>query len=84
MQIPVNADVAEAAMPIVVAKRAVVRGNVITAADVEVRTMEPAAKSAGQRASFDSIEKLIGMEAKQPHADRTKSCTPTKFNRPCW
>jgi flagella basal body P-ring formation protein FlgA len=66
VQIPVNADVAEAAMPIVVAKRAVDRGKPITAADVEVRMMQPSAKSAGQRASFDSIEKIIGMEAKQP------------------
>jgi flagella basal body P-ring formation protein FlgA len=66
VQINVNADVAEAAAPIVVAKRPVVRGNVITAADVEVRTLEPSAKNAGRRGSFDSIEKLIGMEAKQP------------------
>jgi flagella basal body P-ring formation protein FlgA len=65
-QIVVNADVAEAATPMVVAKRPVVRGNVITAADVEVRTLEPSAKNAGRRAGFDSIEKLIGMEAKQP------------------
>jgi flagella basal body P-ring formation protein FlgA len=65
-QINVNADVAEAAAPIVVAKRPVVRGNVITAADVEVRTLEPSAKNAGRRGTFDSIEKLIGMEAKQP------------------
>jgi flagella basal body P-ring formation protein FlgA len=66
VQMPVNADVSEAAMPIVVAKRAVIRGKPITAADVEVRMMQPSAKSAGQRATFDSIEKLIGMEAKQP------------------
>jgi flagella basal body P-ring formation protein FlgA len=65
-QITVNVDVAEAATPLVVAKRAVARGNVITAADVEVRTLEPAAKNAGRRMGFDSIEKLIGMEAKQP------------------
>ncbi len=66
VQIPVNVEVAEPAMPIVVAKRAVDRGKPITAADVEVRMIEPSAKSAGQRANFDSIEKLIGMEAKQP------------------
>jgi flagella basal body P-ring formation protein FlgA len=65
-QLTVNADVSEAATPLVVAKRPVARGNVITAADVEVRTLEPAAKNAGRRASFDSIDKLIGMEAKQP------------------
>jgi flagella basal body P-ring formation protein FlgA len=64
-QITINADVAEATTPLVVAKRAVARGNVITAADVEVRTLEPAAKNAGRRAGFESIEKLIGMEAKQ-------------------
>jgi flagella basal body P-ring formation protein FlgA len=65
-QININADVAEIAAPIVVAKRPVIRGNVITAADVEVRTLEPSAKNAGRRGTFDSIEKVIGMEAKQP------------------
>ncbi|HEX4414023.1 MAG TPA: flagellar basal body P-ring formation chaperone FlgA [Lacipirellulaceae bacterium] len=65
-QITVNADVAEAATPMVVAKRPVVRGSVITAADVEVRTLEPSAKNAARRGGYDSIDKLIGMEAKQP------------------
>jgi flagella basal body P-ring formation protein FlgA len=65
-QININADIAEAAAPIVVARRPVIRGNIITAADLEVRTLEPSAKNAGRRGTFDSIEKLIGMEAKQP------------------
>jgi flagella basal body P-ring formation protein FlgA len=65
VQVPVYADVAEAATPIVVALRSVAKGNVITAADVEVRTLEPSAKNAGQRTTFDSIENLIGKEARQ-------------------
>lgn len=65
-QITLNADVSEPATPMVVAKRAVVRGSVITAADIEVRTLEPSAKNAARRGGYDSIDKLIGMEAKQP------------------
>jgi flagella basal body P-ring formation protein FlgA len=64
--VPVLADVAEPAAPIVVAKRAVARGNVITAADVEVQIMEPTAKMTGQRAVLDAVEKVIGKEARQP------------------
>lgn len=64
VEMPVYASVNEAPIPVVVALRAVPRGNPLTAADVEVRRMDP--KSAGQRASFDSIEQVLGLEARQP------------------
>jgi flagella basal body P-ring formation protein FlgA len=65
VHMPVYADVAAPAGPVVVATRAVARGNVITAADVEVQKIEPNSKTNGQRAVVDSIEKIIGMEARQ-------------------
>jgi flagella basal body P-ring formation protein FlgA len=66
VQMPVYADVAEVPMPVVVAIRPVARGNVITGADVEVRMIDSIARTAGQRATFDSVENIIGMEARKP------------------
>jgi flagella basal body P-ring formation protein FlgA len=63
--VPVNAEVAEAAAPAVVATRAVARGNVITAADVEVRMIEPTGKMSGQRTAIDSVDSILGKEARQ-------------------
>ena len=65
IHVPVCADVAEPAMPVVVAIRPVARGDVITGADIDVRKLEPSAK-AGQRTAIDSVEKVVGMEARQP------------------
>ena len=53
-------------MPVVVATRPVARGSIVTAADVEVRMIEPTARTSGQQATFDSVEKIIGMEARKP------------------
>jgi flagella basal body P-ring formation protein FlgA len=66
VSVPVFADVAEPPAPIVVATRSVARGDVVTAADVEVRMIEPSAKTSGQRAVIDSTSKIVGMEARQP------------------
>lgn len=63
--VPVNAVVAAAAVPAVIATRAVARGNVITAADVEIRMMEPTAKMSGQRVAIDAVDSILGKEAKQ-------------------
>lgn len=63
-QFALYAAVADAPVPVVIATRAVARGNPITAADVEVRNVD--AKAAGQRPSFDSVEKVVGLEARQP------------------
>jgi flagella basal body P-ring formation protein FlgA len=65
IRLPVTANVVEPAAPVVVAIRPVGRGNVVTAADVEVRMMEPTSKTAGKRTSFESTDKLIGMEVRQ-------------------
>jgi flagella basal body P-ring formation protein FlgA len=62
VHVPVQVDVAESA---VMATRSVARGGVITAADVEVQQLEPGSKTSGQRAAVESIETIIGMEARQ-------------------
>lgn len=64
VQFPLYAAVADVPVPVVTATRAVARGNPITAADLEIRNVE--FKTAGQRPSFDSIEKVVGLEARQP------------------
>jgi flagella basal body P-ring formation protein FlgA len=64
-RVPVTADIAEPAAPVVVAVRPVGRGSIVTAADIEVRMLEPTTKTTGKRAVFDSIERMIGMEVRQ-------------------
>jgi flagellar basal body P-ring formation protein FlgA len=64
VQFPVLADVTPPPVPAVVAIRPIARGDVVRAADIELRTMD-APKPGGSRTSFDSVEKLIGMEARQ-------------------
>lgn len=65
VQLPVFAEVAPPPVPAVVAVRPIARGDVIKAVDIELRTLDAPAKAAGQRAVVDSVEKLIGMEARQ-------------------
>jgi flagella basal body P-ring formation protein FlgA len=65
-QVPVYAEVAEAAAPMVVATRPVARGNVITAADVELKMIEPTSRATAQRPVLDSMEQVVGREARQP------------------
>jgi flagella basal body P-ring formation protein FlgA len=62
VHVPVHVDVADSA---VVATRPVARGSVITAADIAVQQLEPGFKTAGQRTAVESMETLIGMEARQ-------------------
>jgi flagella basal body P-ring formation protein FlgA len=64
VQIPVYADVA-VATPVVVAVRPIERGAVITAAHVDVQTIEYVSNVSGRRVPLESVEKLIGMEAQQ-------------------
>jgi flagellar basal body P-ring formation protein FlgA len=63
-QLTVFADVLPPPVPAVVAIRPIGRGEPIKAADVELRTVEASVRT-GQRTTFDSIEKIIGMEARQ-------------------
>jgi flagella basal body P-ring formation protein FlgA len=79
-KVQVAADIAEPPIPAIVATRPVARGSVITAADVELRMVEPTTKTSGTRAVAASIEKIIGQEARQPlqtgeivFADQVKS-----------
>ncbi len=65
VQMPIFADVAPPAVPVVVAIRPIVHGDVIKAADIEMRTVDSGSKMMSQRAVAESVEKLIGMEARQ-------------------
>jgi flagella basal body P-ring formation protein FlgA len=65
VRIPVYADVAPAAMPVVIAIQPIARGAVITAADVELQTVETVPAATGRRLPLTSVEQLIGMEARQ-------------------
>jgi flagella basal body P-ring formation protein FlgA len=65
MEIPVYAQIAAPSLPVAVASKPIARGEQITAAHVELRTMESAASAIGRRSTFDSIDALIGMQARQ-------------------
>ena len=65
VQLPVFAEISPPPVPAVVAIRPVGRGEVVKAADIELRSIDANSKSVGQRAAADSVEKLIGMEARQ-------------------
>jgi flagella basal body P-ring formation protein FlgA len=65
VKVQVAADIAEPPYPAIVAIRPVARGSVITAADVELRMVEPSAKTTGNRVIIDNIEKIMGFEARQ-------------------
>jgi flagellar basal body P-ring formation protein FlgA len=65
VQLPFFAEISPPPVPAVVAIRPVGRGEVVKAADVEMRMIDANSKSIGQRAAADSIENLIGMEARQ-------------------
>ena len=64
-RIPVYAEVAPAALPVVVAVQPIARGAVITAADVELQNLDGVPAATGRRAPLTSVEQLIGMEARQ-------------------
>jgi flagella basal body P-ring formation protein FlgA len=64
-QFPVYAEVATHAVPVVVAVESIPRGAVITAAHVELRTIDRIQKANDRRMPVDSVEQLIGMEARQ-------------------
>jgi flagella basal body P-ring formation protein FlgA len=63
--VPVYAEVTPKAAPAVVAIESIPRGAVITAAHLELRMVDRLPKSNQRRLPVDSVEKLIGMEAKQ-------------------
>jgi flagella basal body P-ring formation protein FlgA len=64
VQLPILADVTPPPVPTVVAVRPIARGDVIRAADIELRPIE-ASKANSGRAGFTSVDSVIGMEARQ-------------------
>jgi len=66
IQLPVYAEVTRKATPVVVATEPIGRGDVITAASLELRDVEAVPTASERRAAVDTIEKLVGLEAKQP------------------
>jgi flagella basal body P-ring formation protein FlgA len=65
VQIPIYANLRPASGQVVVAVQPIARGEVITAADIELHTLESVPAATSRRAPVDSIEELIGMEARQ-------------------
>jgi flagella basal body P-ring formation protein FlgA len=65
VQLPMFAAISPPPVPAVVAIRPIGRGEVVKAADIELRMMDANSKSVGQRPAADSVERLIGMEARQ-------------------
>jgi flagella basal body P-ring formation protein FlgA len=65
VQFPVYAQVSDGPRAVVVAVRPIARGAMITAADVELQSLAEIPAASSRRAPVDSIEKLLGMEARQ-------------------
>jgi flagella basal body P-ring formation protein FlgA len=65
-KIPVYAEVKPAATPVVVAVRPMARGEVVTAADVELQEIGYVARPGDRRVVARSIDSLVGMEVRQP------------------
>jgi flagella basal body P-ring formation protein FlgA len=65
VQLPIFAEISPPPVPAIVAIRPIGRGEVVKGADIELRTVDANSKSVGQRAAADSVENLIGMEARQ-------------------
>jgi flagella basal body P-ring formation protein FlgA len=65
VQIPVYAEVANESAHVAVAIRPIARGEVITAADVDMQPLD-GTPATGRRPIVESLEQLVGMEARQP------------------
>jgi flagella basal body P-ring formation protein FlgA len=65
VELPIYANVAAKAMPVVVAIRPIARGEVITASQIEMRPVDSVPRPTDRRAACDSIEKIVGMQARQ-------------------
>lgn len=66
VQVPVYVEVKLPSAPVVVAVQPIARGAVFTAAHVELRTVDYVPRANERRVAVEAIEKLIGMEARQP------------------
>jgi flagella basal body P-ring formation protein FlgA len=65
VHLPIYAEVTTTSKPVVVAVEPLSRGEVITAAHLELRAVDFLPKAAGRRTPVESLEGLIGMEARQ-------------------
>ena len=65
VQLPIFAEIAPPPVPAIVAIRPIGRGDVVKAADIELRMVDANPKAFGQHVLAGSVEKLIGMEARQ-------------------
>jgi flagella basal body P-ring formation protein FlgA len=65
MQLPVYAEVGATSIPVVVAVQPIGRGEPITAADVALQAVDHLPAANGRRIAVESVESLIGMEARQ-------------------
>jgi len=65
VQFPVYAEVFAPSVPVVVAVQPIARGDVFTAAVIELRDVDHAPQATDRRAAIGSVEQLIGMEARQ-------------------
>jgi flagella basal body P-ring formation protein FlgA len=66
VKVPVYAQVTPESMPVVVTTRAMTRGDVFTAADLDLQNVAYAPKPGDRRVALDSVESLIGMEVRRP------------------
>jgi flagellar basal body P-ring formation protein FlgA len=64
VQLPIYAQVAAVSTPVVVAVRSIPRRSIITAADLELRSVSYIPKVTETRSAVDSLDTLIGMEAR--------------------
>jgi flagellar basal body P-ring formation protein FlgA len=65
VQVPLYADVRPPAVPAVIVVRPIGRGDVITAAHLELRNVDVSRTVSGRREAVSSIEPVIGMQARQ-------------------
>jgi flagella basal body P-ring formation protein FlgA len=65
VELPIYANVVAKPVPVVVAIRPIARGDVITASQIEVRPVENVPRPTDRRMACDSIEKIVGMQARQ-------------------
>jgi flagella basal body P-ring formation protein FlgA len=66
VKVPVYADITPQSMPVVVTTRAMTRGDVFTAADLDLQHVAYESKPGDRRVALDSVETLIGMEVRRP------------------
>lgn len=65
VQVPVSADIVGQPTAVAVAMQPIARGSLITAADVELQEVESVPASSSHRAALESLDGVIGMEARQ-------------------